>query len=167
VSFRLRLARARDVPLLVAHRRLMLELEDSGEGTPAQFDAWEPRYAAWLRQELRAKRLRAYLAVDARGRALASGLLWLREAPPRPWLKGTRQPYVTGMFVLPDARGQGIATAITQAMVDWSEARGYQRIALHASEAGKPIYAKAGFEPSFEYMVLKLPRTAARARRKR
>ena len=44
------------------------------------------------------------------------------------------------------ARGQGIGTAITAALMDIGASRGCERAILHSSELGLPVYRKLGFE---------------------
>jgi GNAT superfamily N-acetyltransferase len=46
----------------------------------------------------------------------------------------------------PAVRGQGLARRISQHMIDWSRARGCATIALDASDPGRPVYERLGFE---------------------
>jgi GNAT superfamily N-acetyltransferase len=46
----------------------------------------------------------------------------------------------------PAARGRGLATRISQHLVEWSRARGCSTIALDASDLGRPVYERLGFE---------------------
>jgi len=46
----------------------------------------------------------------------------------------------------PDARGRGLATTISQHLVDWSRARGCTTVALDASDPGRPVYERLGFQ---------------------
>jgi GNAT superfamily N-acetyltransferase len=46
----------------------------------------------------------------------------------------------------PDARGRGLARRISQHLVDWSVAHGCDTVALDASELGRPVYERLGFE---------------------
>jgi hypothetical protein len=46
----------------------------------------------------------------------------------------------------PAARGQGLATRISQHMIAWSRARGCATIALDASDSGRPVYERLGFQ---------------------
>jgi GNAT superfamily N-acetyltransferase len=54
------------------------------------------------------------------------------------------------MFVEPAHRRAGVARALLEACVAWGRKQGYTRIALHASDAGRPLYAAMGFRPSSE-----------------
>jgi GNAT superfamily N-acetyltransferase len=46
----------------------------------------------------------------------------------------------------PAARGQGLASQVSQHLVDWSLARGCRTVALDASTVGQPVYERLGFE---------------------
>jgi GNAT superfamily N-acetyltransferase len=46
----------------------------------------------------------------------------------------------------PAARGRGLATRISQHLVEWSRAHGCATIALDASDLGRPVYERLGFE---------------------
>jgi GNAT superfamily N-acetyltransferase len=54
------------------------------------------------------------------------------------------------MYTLPQWRGQGIAAAILQTILDHLRAQGVGMATLHASTSGRPIYEREGFEPSNE-----------------
>ena len=77
-----------------------------------------------------------FLAV-ADGRAIGKGYLsW--PAPP-----GVAAVY--GMSVVPEARGRGVAKALTVAMVHFARERGFRRVVLHATDMAVGVYARAGF----------------------
>jgi GNAT superfamily N-acetyltransferase len=52
---------------------------------------------------------------------------------------------VYGMAVLPEARGQGIATALMNRALDIGRRAGAQRAVLHSSHMARPLYARMGF----------------------
>jgi GNAT superfamily N-acetyltransferase len=52
---------------------------------------------------------------------------------------------VWGMSVLPEARGRGVAQALTTTLLQEAKDRGCRRIVLHSTEMGFPVYRKAGF----------------------
>ena len=47
----------------------------------------------------------------------------------------------------PEARRHGIAKRLVQAMIDWCRKEGFSSVSLHASDAGRPLYASLGFQP--------------------
>jgi GNAT superfamily N-acetyltransferase len=43
-------------------------------------------------------------------------------------------------------RRQGIARRVMQTILCWMEEQGIQRVTLHATEMGRPLYQELGFE---------------------
>lgn len=147
-SPRLRPIAARDLALLVRHRRRMWE--EMGYRKAEELEAADRVYAAWVRRQRKLRRLAGYVAVDGAGRALASGCVWLYEVHPRPGRPGPFEPYVLSMYTEPVARGRGLATAIVGALLRWSRARGFGAAFLHAADAARPLYARLGFTATRE-----------------
>lgn len=56
-----------------------------------------------------------------------------------------RFAYIGLMAVHPDAQGQGIGSTLLQHLLRWLDARGTSTALLDATEAGYPLYVKAGF----------------------
>jgi len=138
--------------------------EDIGGRTPSELDAADPIYGRWVRRESRAGRFIGFLVEDPGGRPVGSGAVWLSPSQPRPGrISRTTMPYVLSMFTEPEARGRGVASRIVRAMVAWSIRHGYRRIFLHASEHGRPVYARLGFVAGNE-MRRDLPARRAKAR---
>ena len=152
---RLRRATLDDVPLLVRHRRLMWA--DIGGYAEAQLDAADAPYRRWLRARLRSGALAAWV-VETRGAPVASGCAWLQPVQPRPARPFEVQPYLLSMFTEPAHRGKGHAARITKAAMRWAEEAGHPYLSLHASEAGRPVYEKLGFEAMPEMRVTLRPR---------
>jgi GNAT superfamily N-acetyltransferase len=143
----LRRATTRDLDVLVRHRRLMwIEI---GGVDASDLDDADRTYRRWARVRLASGRLLGWI-VERGGRAGASGCVWLQEVHPRPGYGGGIQPYLLSMYTEPDERGRGHAARIVDAAMRWSDARGYPRLALHASPAGRGIYERAGFKRTWE-----------------
>ncbi len=58
--------------------------------------------------------------------------------------------YIWSVYVDPIHRRQGLATRMIEACVNYLKAIGCTRIVLHASPAGKPVYAALGFHDTNE-----------------
>ncbi len=141
--------------MLVRHRRAMWG--DIGGWTRRELENADAPYRRWVRREMRAGRFLGFLFVRPDRSVAGSGAVWLPPAQPRPGrLARLEMPYILSMYTDPGARGQGVATTLVHAMVRWAEQRGYRRIFLHASKAGRPIYARLGFVDGNE-MRLDLP----------
>lgn len=75
---------------------------------------------------------RHVLAVDADGRAIATGRL-------------TPEHKIGRMAVLPEWRGAGVGLAIVQRLIDIARDIGYAEVALHSQMHAVPFYQRAGF----------------------
>ncbi len=111
--------------------------------------------AEYFRTNLKNNSFIAWLALD-NGRIVAtSGLCFYTLVPSSKNLTG-KVAYIMNMYTHPNYRNRGIATYLFQKMIDEAKNLDYQKIALHASEQGKPIYCKFGFENTDDEMVLYL-----------
>jgi len=141
-----------------------------GGFTKRELDAADPPNRRWTRRMIRAKRFVAWIAEDAHGRPIGSGAVWLTEAQPRPKEISRWRPYILSMYTEPRHRGEGIASAIVRAGVQYAKDQGYGRITLHASDMGRSVYRRLGFDRGWE-MRMKFdapaPRGRAPARRRR
>ena len=60
---------------------------------------------------------------------------------------------IYGMSVRPQARGRGVAGALTATMLARAREEGHRRMVLHSSEMAVGVYARAGFAPCGELDV--------------
>jgi GNAT superfamily N-acetyltransferase len=82
---------------------------------------------------------------------VAGGGVILRQLLPRPGsLQGGEEAYILNVYVHPQYRRRGLARRLIQAILLWCEQRQCARVALHASEAGEPLYTSLGFERTNE-----------------
>ena len=86
-----------------------------------------------------------FLAFDSDGAPIGKGYLSL--AGP----SGVAS--IFGMSVVPEARGGGVASAITTAMLRRAQEEGFARAVLHSSEAAVSVYRRAGFVERCELRV--------------
>ena len=61
--------------------------------------------------------------------------------------------WIGGVGVAPDARRQGLGTAVTEALIAELRRTGCETMLLLASELGYPVYERIGFEPEGDYLV--------------
>jgi GNAT superfamily N-acetyltransferase len=54
-------------------------------------------------------------------------------------------PLVVNVYTEPAWRQRGIAKFLMRTAMDWSAAQGFDCMVLHASAAGRPLYASLGF----------------------
>jgi GNAT superfamily N-acetyltransferase len=91
-------------------------------------------------------RCRAIVA-DAGGAIVGTGITTLNG--PVAWI-GT-------IWVDPAWRGQGIGKALTQATIDAAEAAGCRALVLVATDAGRPLYERLGFDVQTHYRIVETP----------
>lgn len=123
---------------------------DIGGNSEAALAGEARSYKLWAARMLRARRLVGWIAIDRNGAAVGSGCLWFAESQPRPREPQLFRPYLLSMYTDPEARGRGVASSIVSAAVELARRRGFGRITLHASEQGRRVYARLGFERSWE-----------------
>jgi len=145
-----------DLDALVRHRRGMWE--DIGGYDAAQLDAHDRLYRRWAREKLRTRKLIAWV-VDHRGRAVASGAVWLQATQPHPRIRLGPVPYLLSMYTEPEHRGKGLATRIVRETMRWAKRAGYPRMTLHASDMGRNVYTRLGWKRTWE-MRAKMDRTS-------
>ena len=135
-----------DLELLVEHRHRMWS--DIGRWGEAEIVAHDPRYRAWVAERLPAGAFEGFIA-ERGGRVLGSGGLWWMPEQPRPGYPTGTVPYILSMYTAPEHRGRGVASAIVRAMLRRARVAGAPRVTLHASDQGRPVYARLGFERSW------------------
>jgi len=86
-----------------------------------------------------------WVALDEAGDAIGKALLSLAGPP------GVAAIY--GMSVTPKARGRGVASALTNIMLERAESLGCERVVLHSSEMAVGLYERAGFVRQCELPV--------------
>ena len=93
------------------------------------------------------------VVIAERGGRVVGSVGYERQAPQFPEVlkRDVRKVgYIWSVYVDPAERGHGIATAMVVLAVERLKSIGCTMIALHASEAGAPVYAKLGFELGHE-----------------
>ncbi|MBV8805303.1 MAG: GNAT family N-acetyltransferase [Sinobacteraceae bacterium] len=96
-----------------------------------------------------------WFAVDSDRKVIAGAGAHIKSQLPRVSPTGTRiesgpVPLVVNVYTVPEWRGRGIARALMRVLMDWAVTRGADRIVLHASDQGRPLYESLGFHPTNE-----------------
>ena len=65
--------------------------------------------------------------------------------------------WVGTIYVVPELRRRGLGRALTQAVLEALEPRGCRTFLLVASDAGRPLYERMGFEVQTHYRILEAP----------
>ena len=150
-GIRVRRATLKDIDELVHQRRAMWE--DLGVRGNAEHDRSDRIYSRWLQTRIKNKRLVGWIAEKRDGTVAGGGCVWIHDVQPRPHWKGTVQPYLLSMYTEPEFRGQGVATKIVEAVIDWTKKQGFERLQLHASPMGRGVYKRLGFKRGWEMRI--------------
>jgi GNAT superfamily N-acetyltransferase len=147
----IRLATPDDAALIAEHRALLFE--STGKITSEDVPAMERRLQPQLYRMLRAGEYIGWLAEAAGGKVVAGAGVQLRTLLPRPETAIAREALVVNVYVWPDYRRRGLARRLMLAVLDWSREQGIERVALHASTMGRPLYESLGFTASNEMVI--------------
>lgn len=151
-KFTIRRATLADLDLLVSQRHKMFQ--EIRRRKKSELKQTDSLYKKWLRYMLSKKRIVCFVASDQFGKSVGGGCVWIRDVPPSPWTDSRlRSPYLMSMYTEPNSRGLGIASAIVKNAMAWSKKMKYNRMTLHASEAGRPVYRKMGWTRTWEMRV--------------
>lgn len=93
----------------------------------------------------------AYLAIT-NGEIVATGGLSMYLLPPNASCPNGKMGYISNMYTLPSHRGHGIASKLFALLVEEAKGHGCERIMLHATDMGRPIYEKQGFTNATDTM---------------
>ena len=144
-----------DVDVLVDFRLRFLADRAGSERAPD-----EERVAKNLREYFREAMPRgAFIAwfAERDGAVVATSGMVVWQMPPNNSVVTGRMAYVLNMYTMPEARRQGICTALLEKMIEEARALGLSRVHLHASRIGEGIYRRRGFvEPSDVELLLRL-----------
>lgn len=143
----------------LTHFRLEM-FRDMGWTDESRLDELAPRYLAYLREHFSAGDFVGWIAEKDGAPVGAVGLLWERVPPTVRNLSG-RQAYVLGLYVVPDARRQGVGRLLIETAVRHARDFGADVVSLHHSPAGQDLYEKLGFVVSPEMRLFTDPASAA------
>jgi GNAT superfamily N-acetyltransferase len=148
MDIRIRRASVNDLSHLLHHRRGMFE--EMGYRDPAMLECVEDLSRHYFEDALCRGAYKAWLAEDLNGRVLGGGGIVIADWPGYPGEKQARRAWILNMYTEPEARRRGIAKQLVTVMVEWCRANQFRAVSLHASDAGRPLYASLGFQPSNE-----------------
>jgi GNAT superfamily N-acetyltransferase len=126
-----------------------------GYDDPAQMDPADAAASAYLAQAMPARQFYGWLAVTLAGEAVGSGGVVFDQHPPGPTNISGRTGYIMNLVTDPRYRRRGIARRMMRTMVEWLAGQSIQRVTLHATDVGRPLYKELGFVDSNE-MSLRL-----------
>ena len=153
MKFKISQARMEDIDIIVKHRLGMFG--DMYPDLGKEIEASKEETHTWILEQLSNGNLVGFIVRNDVGQVAGSGCLWIKKEQPNPTHPRLEAPYLLSMFTEKNFRRQGVARLIVKTSMEWSREHGYDRINLHATEVGKPLYEELGFKPTNE-MQLKL-----------
>lgn len=136
-----------DLSSLIRHRKLLWaetsswSEEDIGEASKD--------YEQWFRASVESGRVIPFIARIG-NEVAGSGEIWIREVRPEPRRTRLSEAVVIGMYTEPRFRKMKVASTVLERIIEWCITNGFERLTLHTSEQGRPLYEKYGFEPTTE-----------------
>jgi GNAT superfamily N-acetyltransferase len=96
-----------------------------------------------------------WFAIDGGGNVIAGAGVHIKPSLPRIShdhlrVEDTPVPLAVNVYTETDWRGRGVARALMRTIMEWASAQGTDRVVLHASNAGRPLYESIGFSPTNE-----------------
>jgi GNAT superfamily N-acetyltransferase len=151
--FTIRQASLADVDAIAEHRTRMFD--EMGQVPPDTFETLRAKSRERLRGFLERGEYVGWLAMPRQHPEIIAGGagVQLREVLPHPLPRGNqwngvaegRHAIILNVFTEPDWRHQGIALLLLERIIQWARAERLDRLVLHASEAGRPLYERLGF----------------------
>jgi GNAT superfamily N-acetyltransferase len=163
-EFSIRLATRDDAPLVAWHRARMWQ--EMGDLPDEFFEALRERAEVQFGEMFASGEYVGWLAAPAADpQTIVGGAgVFLRASLPSPRKVNGRTVGVTtgklglviNVFTEPEWRRRGLGVLLMQQVIDWSREQRLDRLILHASAAGRPLYEKMGFEPTNEMRLANL-----------
>lgn len=110
----------------------------------------------YFREKLPTGEFVAFLA-EVDGETVGTGGVVLYRAPPTSGNPTGIEGYVMNMYTAPGYRGRGIASRILDHLVQHARSIGARRVWLRASEFGRPVYERYGFDADPHSMAYRIP----------
>lgn len=147
-----RTATAADAALIAAHRKAMFA--DMNCASEDALETMRRKCEPWTERMIMEGKYRGWISYDGGKVAASAGLLVL-DWPPHPLdPEGEKRGYMLNVFVEPDYRRRGLAHDLVELCLSEAKRRGIVIVALHSSDAGRPIYEDFGFTASNEMLYV-------------
>lgn len=148
-------ATVEDIDVLVEYRLRFLA-EHSGSGKVSEDETFKKNLREYFLRAMPQGAFIAWLAKRGEEVVATSGMVvW--QIPSNNSVRTGRLGYILNMYTVPEARRQGICTALLEKMIEEARSIGLSRVHLHASKLGEGVYRRRGFtEPGDIELQLKL-----------
>jgi GNAT superfamily N-acetyltransferase len=151
--FTIRLASLADVDAIAEHRARMFD--EMGQVPPDTFETLRAKSRERLRVFLERGEYVGWLAMPRQHPDIIAGGagIQLRDVLPHPLSRKNqgngvaegRHAIIINVFAEPEWRHQGVAMLLLERIIQWARTERLDRLVLHASKAGRPLYERLGF----------------------
>jgi len=139
---------AADAAIVTAHRRAMFAA--MGRTQESILDAMIRNFEPWVNRMIVEGKYAGWITADD-GRPIASAGLLVLDWPPHPLDPACEhRGYMLNVFVEPEYRKRGLAHALVDLCLTEAHRRGLRVVALHSSDAARPVYESFGFRTTNE-----------------
>jgi GNAT superfamily N-acetyltransferase len=153
MSFSIRPASSEDAPTIARHRTQMFCEMGEISGEQQQRQLLEASLIA-TGAAISDGSYQGWLAIDDNDIVLGGAGVHIKAQMPRPDLGGgvasCDVPLVINVYTEPAWRGCGVARTLMLHVQDWARAQRFDRVVLHASLMGRPLYERLGFKNTNE-----------------
>jgi len=147
----IRLATPDDAATIARHRAQMFQ--DTGRLDAERAAAMQERLIPMLGPMLASGEYVGWLLVAEDSAVVGGAGVQMRTLLPRPETFVAREALVVNVYIEPPYRRRQLARRLMGAILDWSRAQSIERVALHPSSMGRPLYESLGFTPSHELVL--------------
>jgi GNAT superfamily N-acetyltransferase len=152
-DYTIRLVTQQEFPIVARHRLRMFQ--DMGSVPPVIADQLQQSSERALASLLASGEYVGWFAVNASGEVIAGVGAHIKTQLPRVSLVrdevvDSPVPLVVNVYTEPDWRGRGIARALMRQLMSWAAGQEYDRVVLHASDAGRALYVSLDFASTNE-----------------
>ena len=130
---------------MLAEYRIRFAIELAGGQTSERIEALKKQMIEYF---TRATLENSCISFIAKSNNTIAGLgsVHVREVPGNFKNMSGKWGYIMNMYTVPEFRKQGICSEILKLLVNEGKRHGITAFELHATEEGKPVYLKGGFQ---------------------
>lgn len=147
----IRRATATDATTVAEHRVQMFL--DMGRLDAEQAAVLRAQLSATLQPMLASGEYIGWFVTTPDDVVVAGAGVQMRYLLPRPETFTEREALVVNVYVAPEYRRQGLARRLMTTILDWCKEQGIERVVLHPSSQGRPLYESLGFAPTNELVL--------------
>jgi GNAT superfamily N-acetyltransferase len=150
MDLEIRKANLKDLDALFANRMLFIEMLTNQEASvPEEF---KKNTYEFMQKHIDDDSMVTWLAIEGDAIASVAIVCYYQLLPTMSNITGNTG-YILNVFTLPDYRKKGLATELVNKIIQDAKERNVGRLILSASDMGRPVYEKIGFEATTKEMI--------------